>query len=478
MRAIRDPQALREDYDLAVIGAGPAGMAAATTAAARGLATVVLDEGPSPGGQIYRAVTASPLERDTVLGPDYWHGAGEARAFLGAPVDYLAGARVWQLDADRQIAVSAEGTSRLLRARRVIVATGALERPFPVPGWTLPGVMTAGAAQTLLKSSGMVPEGRVVLAGCGPLLWLLAAQLIAAGSPPRLILDTTDRQARRAALRHLPPFLASPYLPKGLSLLARVRRKVPVVAGVSELRIEDAGSARKVSYRAGDGAPRSVEADLVLLHQGVVPDLNLIRAAGAELEWNERQACWQPQLDGWCNTSLSGIAVAGDGGGIGGARVATCRGRLAALEAARALDAIDTAERDRAAAPVRAAMRRHERGRAFLDSLYRPARGFRLAADEALVCRCEEVTGRQLREAVALGVTGPNQLKAFLRCGMGPCQGRFCGLTVTEMIADARGVSAEEVGYLRLRPPVKPVTLAELASLPRSPADIQAVERS
>ena len=111
MRAIRDPQALREDYDLAVIGAGPAGMAAAVTAAARGLATVVLDEGPTPGGQIYRAVTASPLERDTVLGPDYWHGAGEAEAFLGAPVDYLAGARVWQLDADRQIAVSAEGTS-------------------------------------------------------------------------------------------------------------------------------------------------------------------------------------------------------------------------------------------------------------------------------------------------------------------------------------------------------------------------------
>jgi bacterioferritin-associated ferredoxin len=93
------------------------------------------------------------------------------------------------------------------------------------------------------------------------------------------------------------------------------------------------------------------------------------------------------------------------------------------------------------------------------------------------VCRCEEVTAGQIRETVALGVVGPNQMKSFLRCGMGPCQGRLCGLTVTEMIADARGVPPQEVGYYRLRPPVKPVTLAELAALPKTEAATRAVVR-
>jgi bacterioferritin-associated ferredoxin len=118
-----------------------------------------------------------------------------------------------------------------------------------------------------------------------------------------------------------------------------------------------------------------------------------------------------------------------------------------------------------------------ERGRLFLDRLYRPSDHFRQPADDTIVCRCEEVSARQVLDAAALGCTGPNQMKAFLRCGMGPCQGRLCGLTVTELIAKARGVSPAEVGHYRLRPPVKPVTLGELASLPRDDAAVQAVVR-
>jgi bacterioferritin-associated ferredoxin len=127
---------------------------------------------------------------------------------------------------------------------------------------------------------------------------------------------------------------------------------------------------------------------------------------------------------------------------------------------------------------VRAALARASRGRRFLDALYRPGKPFRVPANEnVLVCRCEEVTAGKIRETVALGVVGPNQMKSFLRCGMGPCQGRLCGLTVTEMIADARRVPPAEVGYYRLRPPVKPVTLAELAALPKTDAAMRAVVR-
>jgi bacterioferritin-associated ferredoxin len=131
----------------------------------------------------------------------------------------------------------------------------------------------------------------------------------------------------------------------------------------------------------------------------------------------------------------------------------------------------------KAATIARAALRGYERGRKFLDVLYQPAKEFRQPTGDTIVCRCEEVTAQQIVDTVGLGCSGPNQMKSFLRCGMGPCQGRLCGLTVTELIAEARQVSPQAVGYYRIRPPVKPITVAELAALPKSEAAVKAVVR-
>jgi bacterioferritin-associated ferredoxin len=169
--------------------------------------------------------------------------------------------------------------------------------------------------------------------------------------------------------------------------------------------------------------------------------------------------------------------MAGDGAGIAGARAAEARGRLAGLHAAHALGRLDAAARDRAATAARAELARFSRGRAFVDAMYRPAEAMRIASGETIVCRCEEVTAQQIVDTVKLGCTGPNQMKSFLRCGMGPCQGRLCGLTVTELIARERGVSPEEVGHYRLRFPVKPITLGELAALPATDEATKAVVR-
>jgi bacterioferritin-associated ferredoxin len=346
----------------------------------------------------------------------------------------------------------------------------------PVPGWTLPGVVGVGAAQTALKAQALVPEGRYALAGCGPLLWLYAAQASAAGAPPALVLDTTPRGNLREAWRHLPGFLASPYARKGAPLLWRARRAAPVVGGVDGLRIARDGDGLLLFWtRRGreDAAPF----DAVLLHHGVTPNLNLARAAGCELDWHEGNACFVPRTDTWGRTTVPGVLLAGDGAGIGGAEAAALGGRIAALAALAELGAVSEKERDARAAPLRAERARWLRGRPFLDALYRPAPRFRAAAADAIACRCEEVTGAQVAEAAKLGATGPNQLKAWLRCGMGPCQGRMCGLTVTETIAAARGALPAEVGYLRLRTPVRPVTLAQVAALPRSEAERRAVER-
>ncbi|MBR1216104.1 NAD(P)/FAD-dependent oxidoreductase [Bradyrhizobium sp. JYMT SZCCT0180] len=467
--------ARRESYDVVVIGAGPAGLAAATTAAEAGLSTLLLDENAGPGGQVWRAIASTPVTERDHLGADYWAGAKLVEAVRSSGAEIIHRATVWSLDRNLEIGVSLGGASFFVKARRVILATGALERPFPIPGWTLPGVMTAGAAQTMLKSSGLVPDGSTVIAGQGPLLWLLAAQILRLGGRIDRILDTTERRNYFAALPHAFAFMTSPYFAKGFALMRQVRAKVPVVSGVTELAAAGDGELATVTYLSG-GRRETVPAELLLLHQGVVPNVNLAMATGIEHRWDDLQLCWSPVLDRDGNTSVEGIAIAGDGAGIGGAEAAIVRGRIAARAAVEAL-APTAAARLAPMATFRGALVKAERGRIFLDTLFRPAPQFRIPSGDTIVCRCEEVSAKDILDAVAIGATGPNQLKAYRRTGMGPCQGRLCGLTVTELMAQARGKTPQEIGYYRLRAPVKPITLAELAAVPKTDADVNAVVR-
>lgn len=465
----------RDSYDVVVIGAGPAGLAASATIAEAGLSVLLLDENAGPGGQVWRAIASTPVTERSHLGADYWAGTNLVGEVRSSGAEIIQRATVWSLDRNLEVGVSIGGASSFVKARRVILATGALERPFPIPGWTLPGVMTAGAAQTMLKSSGLVPDGKTVIAGQGPLLWLLAAQILRLGGRIDCILDTTERRNFLSALPHAFAFLTSRYFAKGLAMMREVRAKVPVVTGVSELAAAGDGRLATVTYAAG-GRRETIAAGLLLLHQGVVPNVNLAMAAGIEHRWDDRQLCWSPVLDHDGNTSVEGIAIAGDGAGIGGAEAAVIRGRIAARAAVEAL-APAAAGKLAPMATLRASQAKAERGRAFLDTLFRPAPQFRIPSGDTIVCRCEEVTARDILDAVGIGATGPNQLKAYRRTGMGPCQGRLCGLTVTELMAQARGKTAQEIGYYRLRAPVKPITLAELAAMPKTETDVNAVVR-
>lgn len=466
---------MRESYDVVVIGAGPAGLAAAATAAEAGLSTLLLDENAGPGGQVWRAIASTPVTQRDRLGADYWAGADLVQAARSSGAEIIQRATVWSLDRNLEIGLSVGGASCFVKARRVILATGALERPFPIPGWTLPGVMTAGAAQTMLKSSGLVPDGPTVIAGQGPLLWLLAAQILRLGGRIDRILDTTERKNYLAALPHAFAFLISSYFAKGLALMREVRAKVPVVTGVSELAAAGDGRLATVTYVAR-GRRETIPTELLLLHQGVVPNVNLAMAAGIEHRWDDLQLCWSPVLDHDGGTSVEGIVIAGDGAGISGAGAAIIRGHLAARAAVEAL-APASAAKLAPMSTLRTSLAQAERGRTFLDTLFRPPPQFRIPSGDTIVCRCEEVTAKDVLDAVAIGATGPNQLKAYRRTGMGPCQGRLCGLTVTELMAQARDKTPQEIGYYRLRAPVKTITLAELASVPKTEADIQAVVR-
>ena len=457
--------------DLIVVGAGPAGMAAAAAGAEAGLSVILLDEQAQAGGQIYRAVTGSGAARGAVLGKDYLAGARLVQAIGASGVRHLAGAVVWQIEPSPDghlVTYSQEGQATQIRGARLILATGALERPVPIPGWTLPGVMTAGAGQILLKASGLVAR-RAVLAGSGPLLYLLAVQMVRAGVPPLAVVKTHGPRDMIRALPHLARGLrGGRVLAKGLGLLVELRRAgVRQITGAQDLRVMGEGQATALAFTA-NGRAQQIACDTVLLHQGVVPNAQISRALRMDHDWLEGQQAFAPRCDRWGETSQPGIFIAGDGTGIAGAIAAEQAGQLAALQAAHQLGRIDRAIRDAKARNPMARLAAERAPRPFLEAAYPPSPQLRMPADDTIICRCEEVTAGQLRGWARAGGTGVNQIQAFGRVGMGPCQGRYCGLSVTAILAQEHGMPPQEPGSFRTRPPYKPGTLGEMASLHRA----------
>jgi NADPH-dependent 2,4-dienoyl-CoA reductase/sulfur reductase-like enzyme len=458
-----------ERFDLVVVGAGPAGLAAATEAARLGLSTVVLDEQPSPGGQVWRAVERAAADRRlaTALGAEYRAGAARVAAFRGSGAAYRPETQVWQVERDGRVMASCAGTVSVLRGERVLLAVGALERPVPIPGWTLPGVMTVGAAQILLKTSGALPDPGVWIAGQGPLVWLYCAQLLGLGGRVAGLLDTAPAGAWGVAARHLPSLAAATGpLAKGLAWRRAVARAgIPIHRGVVSVEALGEGRIAHLRWRDRGGAWREAPATGLLLHEGVVPNVHAALSVGCAHQWDAAQACFRPVLDPFGRTSEPRILVAGDAGGILGAAAAELQGRIAALGAAADLGRLTPAGAEARAAPFRRLLRREAALRRLLDALFPPRPALAAPADEVVVCRCEGVSAGALRLAVALGAPGPNQVKAFTRAGMGPCQGRTCMLPLVGTIAAARGVPPAEIGPPRVRPPLRPVTVGELATL-------------
>jgi NADPH-dependent 2,4-dienoyl-CoA reductase/sulfur reductase-like enzyme len=451
--------------DLIVVGAGPAGMSAARGAAESGLSVLVLDEQPTPGGQIYRDVDRASKTRGAVLGKDFTDGRALTQGLLHENITHLRGSVVWQIEDGTRIAFTQDGKGELAEGKRILLATGALERPMPVPGWTLPGVMTAGAGQILLKQSGIACE-RAVLVGSGPLLYLVATQMVRAGVPPLALVETQTMADLTRSLRHFGGALRGwPYLLKGLGLLRELRRAgVTRHVGASQIAVEGDQSAGGVTFRVG-GTEHHIVCDTVLLHHGVVPNTQAARSIDIPHRWDDTQYCFVPVCDKWGRTAVSTVFIAGDGAGIGGAKAAALAGEIAALEIACDLDKIAKRDRDAAARPLQRGLGAERAARPFIDSAYPPYAGALTPSNDTIVCRCEEVTAGDIRRTAGLGCLGPNQAKAFVRAGMGPCQGRYCGLSVTQILSNTNGISPEATGYYRIRPPLKPVTLGEIAAL-------------
>jgi len=442
-----------------IVGAGPAGVRAAQTLCRHGLRPVVIDEAPRWGGQIYRQPPENfGRAKSTLYGFEAGRADAVHRAMAGIldRVDYRPGTLAWNAQDGRLDLLSDAGISAV-SWRQLIVATGAADRVLPFPGWTLPGVYSLGGAQVALKYQGCAIGERVVFAGTGPLLYLVAYQYAKAGANVVAVLDTARFSDKLAAL---PALLRNrAVLAKGLYYLGWLRlHGVPVHDGV---QLEGASGTERVSgiqWRQA-GESHGLACDAIGFGYALRSETQLADLLGCRFSYDPLQRAALPDRDAAGRSSVAGVYLAGDGAGIMGADAAEWAGERAALALLQdAGEAVDTAR----AARLEERLVRTAAFRAGLERAFPFPRDWAARApDDLVVCRCEEVTAGQLRQCVReTGAQEMNRLKALTRVGMGRCQGRTCGVAAAEILAHAAGKAPADVGRLRGQMPIKPLPFA------------------
>ena len=513
-------QQAAESCEVAIIGAGPSGLAAAALLREHGVAVTIIDEQPRAGGQILRqppknfsvahwlparlysrvkAALHAVSEREdidwrfqsTVLGimqPSPYRmqeaGTAESRDRDAARAGIAARERGFgDIDAvparrgsSHELWIQGPSGSYLLRAGAVLLAPGCYERPLAFPGWTLPGVMGAGAIQGFVKSQQFVPGNRFVLAGSHPLQLVVADQLLGAGAQVAAVVFTQQRQQAWRMFRH--PLVALQHHRQLLEtghILNRLRRaRVPIIFGHTITRADGTAAVDRVSIAAIDAnatidhhRTEVFECDRVGICHGFLASSELARQAGADIHWRDHAGGWLVRHDEWLESSVNNLFVAGEITSVEGADAALEKGRIAAVGILRALGCVNDQRARSLAAAARKRLSRLQNFAAILQQLARPPATLALQtmSDDTILCRCESIKRIALEQSLAENkhIVTADAAKLLTRAGMGLCQGRMCGDNVARVIAQARGVHPNEIGPFQAQAPVKPVPLATLA---------------
>ena len=462
---------LTRETDILVIGAGPAGLSAALAARQSGAAVIILDERPQSGGQYYKPIAPSHIA-STPPDKQYVSGTALLEATQNAGVEIIQGSTVWGAFAVDEVLALVDGKSIVFRPRRLILATGAYERAMPIPGWTLPGVMTTGAAQTLVRAYQVTPGERVVIAGNGPLNIQLAADMVDHGVKVIAVVEAAEPPglaqfgAVTRALRTDPAKMFT-----GAGYLRRLKRKgVPVlwshiaVSAIGDGRVEQV----TVAPLEDDGATqlenaKNLSADTLCLGYGFIASAEIANALGCRMRTDKRHiGTLSVEVSGEGETTVKGVFAVGDGAYVNGAAVAEASGTIAGLAAARQLG-FGNSTKDMLT-KVRRALRRAEAFQGALWALFKaPPVRLDLVPDKTILCRCEHLDFRRVRDEIGNGVTSLAVLKRRTRLGMGRCQGRYCTYVAANLLADLTKTPRTSADGFAPRLPVKPFPVSALA---------------
>jgi len=458
-----------------VIGDGPAGLRAAVSAAQRGVEVTVIGENPLHGGQIFRQLTP-PLQA-----PGHIMELLDRRILADLQDDlskvniqFLNKSIVWGIFDDKMIAFDQNQRS-LIKARKIIIAEGAYEAPIAFPGWTLPGVMTVGGLQILLKSQGMIPTGKIVVAGTGPLLLYTASQLVEKGADVLAVLEASSlSQWMRWSTKmwRMPGIMG-----KGIKYMHTLRKhRVPVHYSTVPLAANGSEELEEVVFARADkqwfpkpGTERRMEADILCLNFGFIPSTQFTHIAGCEHICDPTMRSWIPKFNSHYETSVEGIFVAGDCTGIGGVKKAVLEGEFVGLEVARQMERLPAAEAEGRLSKLRKKIRAYRWYQQFLRNIYAFRPGLiDLLTDETIICRCEEIPYKEISRLIGNGSHRLEKIKLLSRTGMGRCQGRFCYPTLLGIFS---GILSEDEACSQdftSRVPAKPLPLEVLFQLPDS----------
>ncbi|MDH7640035.1 FAD-dependent oxidoreductase [Sphingomonas oryzagri] len=456
--------------DLAIVGGGPAGMAAAEVATGAGLTVAIVDEQQRLGGQILRQPPATFRVGNWLPGRAYGAVKAQLARAEALPARVLTGQSVhsvYRSDDGFDLMLAGPRGASMLRARRLLVATGCYDMPVAFPGWTLPGVTSAGAVQVFVKAQQIVPGERFVLAGTHPLQLILADQIVKAGGMVAAILFA-QTPARGAALLRAPgvAMAHAGTLAAAAGAMARLARAgVPVRFGRIVVAADGGESVAAVRVaKLVDGRPgpvaETIACDSVATCFGFLPQSDLPRALGADAIPIAGTGGWRIRHDEWMRASVPGLYVAGEVTGVAGAEVSMLEGVIAGLGIASDSGSIESGDAVRRAGPTRRRLRSARRFAEMLAATADPTPFWpHLADDGTVICRCEDILRGTLADAIAGNPdAGPNAIKRLTRTGMGRCQGRGCEHHLRAMMPPSRPQGAFEP-----RMPVRPTPIGAVA---------------
>ncbi len=462
---------------IAVIGGGPGGMCAALSAASAGADVLLIDERPQLGGQFYKQPLAT---RDLDLSDhddrQFRDGRHLIEAVEHSGIKALRGYQVAGVFEPRDLVVTAEGRTQLIRPQLLIVATGAYELGLPFPGWTLPGVITTGAAQTLLRSYRVLAGRRILIAGNGPLNFQVASELAIAGAEIVAVVEAARRPSLSAVGVITRMMATAPDLTiRGAGYIAALSRQgSPIIYAhrISKVTAIGNSDSRRLDVTLQalpDQQPYDSEFDVdtVCLGYGFGPSNELLRTLGCRQIADPNSGALIAERDKNCRTSRDDVFAIGDCARMGGARIAEAEGIVAGSKASQALGLSLPAAQSRKVARARSLLWRHRRFQRALWRLFQPAANvFGDIENNALICRCEELTFGEVKQVLEAGnEMSMGNLKRVTRVGMGRCQGRYCGPLIARMIASREPHTISESNLWAPRPPAKPVRIADLAQL-------------
>lgn len=462
-----------QEFDLVVIGGGPAGIAAATAASNHNLNVLLIDERSTLGGQIYKRVGPGFEVKDSIkLGADYLRGEILIKSLTKSNAEVMLETTVLSVEDSQVIVVTADNKYDSIKYKKLLITPGAYDRPVVFPGWTLPGVITAGAAQSLVKTQRVLPGSRIFFAGSGPLALAFPAQLSKMGAnivgiieaAPRPGLVKSFRIAR--SLRGNLDLIRDAFFYQFHLVKSRIRIKYGriIVSANGTDRLESITYARvDKNWRPISGTEKTVPADTLCIGYGFFPSVELFKILNCEMSYDESRGGTVVQLDEWGSTSLPNVFGAGDGTGVSGSYVAILNGQIAALRIAYELDKISEKTLFSLSKSIRKEVNLRKKFQKAINHAYAVKSGiYQLASSETIICRCESIPLKDLLPIIE-STSDFSVVKAYSRCGMGLCQGRNCQRQVSALIAAKHGLDLGKIPGTTPRFPAKPVLLGQIA---------------